>query len=71
MDICRHKQYLPVFSFGFSLYILFPFQKRLTGTSLVTQWLRICLPVQGTRVQSLVQEDPSCCGATKPMRHNY
>ena len=23
----------------------------------VVQWLRICLPMQGTRVQSLVQED--------------
>ena len=27
------------------------------GTSLVAQWLRICLPMQGTRVQSLVLED--------------
>ena len=26
------------------------------GTSLVVQWLRICLPVQGTRVQSQVGE---------------
>ena len=32
------------------------------GTSLVAQWLRICLPTQGTRVQSLVWEDPMCCG---------
>ena len=38
---------------------------------MVVQWLRICLPLQGTRVQSLVREDPTCCGATKPMRHNY
>ena len=30
------------------------------GTSRVTQWLRICLPMQGTRVGSLVQEDPTC-----------
>ena len=29
------------------------------------QWLRTCLPVQGTRVQSLVWKDPTCCGATK------
>ena len=41
------------------------------GNSLVTQWLRICLPMQGTRVWALVQEDPTCRGATKPMRHNY
>ena len=38
---------------------------RSLGTSLVAQWLRICLPMQGTRVRSLVREDPTCCGATK------
>ena len=27
--------------------------------------------MQGTRVQALVQEDPTCRGATKPVRHNY
>ena len=42
-----------------------------SGTSLVVQWLRIRLPMQGTQVRSLVQEDPTCRGATKPMRHNY
>ena len=26
--------------------------------------------MQGTRVRALVQEDPSCRGATKPVRHN-
>ena len=41
------------------------------GTSLVAQWLRIYLPMQGTRVRSLVREDPTCRGATKPVRHNY
>ena len=41
------------------------------GTSLVTQWLRIRLPMQGTRVRPLVQEDPTTRGATKPVRHNY
>ena len=25
----------------------------------------------GTRVQALVREDPTCRGATKPVRHNY
>ena len=39
--------------------------------SLVAQWLRICLPMQGTQVWSLVQEDATCRGATKPVRHNY
>ena len=27
--------------------------------------------MQGTQVQALVQEDHTCCGATKPMRHGY
>ena len=39
--------------------------------SLVAQWLRIRLPVQGTRVRALVREDPTCRRAAKPMRHNY
>ena len=39
-------------------------------TSLMIQWLRIYLPMPGTQIQSLVQEDPTCCGATKPVLHN-
>ncbi|KAJ8783826.1 hypothetical protein J1605_008869 [Eschrichtius robustus] len=42
----------------------------LERASLVAQWLRIHLPMQGTRVRALVREDPTCRGATKPMRHN-
>ena len=41
------------------------------GTSLVAQWLSIHLPMQGTRVRSLVREDPTCCRATKPVCHNH
>ena len=42
------------------------------GTCLVVQWLGIHLPMQDwTRVQSLVWEDPTCCGATKSVHHNY
>ena len=29
------------------------------------------LPMQGTWVRALAREDPTCRGATKPMRHNY
>ena len=43
----------------------------LVRASLVAQWLRICLPVQGTRVRALVWEDPTCRGATGPVSHNY
>ena len=45
--------------------------KKTNRTSLGAQWLRICLPVQGTRVRALVWEDPTCHGATKPVHHNY
>ena len=67
---------------GCFLWVLNFFQGTLTGsisllkvkhisrTSLVAQWLRICLPMQGTWVRALVQEDPTCHGATKPVPHN-
>ena len=42
-----------------------------SGASLVVQGLRIYLPMQGTQVQDLVREDPTCRGANKSMRHNY
>ena len=32
--------------------------------------VRFHLAVQGTRVQALVWEDPTCHGATNPVRHN-
>ena len=46
-------------------------EKAIFGTSLVAQWLRTRRPMQGTRVWALVREDPTCHGATKPMRHSY
>ena len=41
------------------------------GTSQVIQWLRIHLPMQGTQVWSLVQEDSTCLGTAKAMWHGY
>ena len=38
----------------------------LPRASLVAQWLRIRLPMQGTRVRALLWEDPTCRGAIKP-----
>ena len=56
-------------------FILTPYikinSKWITETSLVAQWLRIHLPMQGTWVRSQVQEDPTCHGATKLVHHNY
>ena len=46
-------------------------QEDITRASLVAQWLRICLPMQGTWVRALVWEDPTCCEATGSMSHNY
>ena len=45
--------------------------KVIVGTSLLVQRLRICLPVQGTQVWSLVWEDSTCCGAAKSMCRHY
>ena len=45
--------------------------KNKEGASLVAQWLRIRLPMQGTRVRALVREDPTCRRTTKPVRLNY
>ena len=39
-------------------------QMQMLGISLVVQWLRLQLPVQGTRVQFLVREPGhTCCVA--------
>ena len=45
--------------------------KKYLWASLVAQRLRICLPMQDTRVRALVWEDPTCRGATGPVSHNY
>ena len=41
-----------------------------SGTSLLAQWLRILLPIQGAQVQSLVFEDFTGHRAKKPICHN-
>ena len=58
--------------------VLFMLLKKYTRTSLVVEWIGIHLPVTGTRVRSLVQEDPTCHGAseprattTEPARYSY
>ena len=56
-----------------SSYVKTKVRLRIMGlrASLVAQWLRILLPVPGTRVRALVREDPTCHRATKPVSHNY
>ena len=52
-------------------YLIVRIKKCIYRASLVAQWLRICLTMQGTRVRALVWEDPTCHGATGPVSHNY
>ena len=44
--------------------------KNIQNRTSLAQWIRIRLPIQGTLVRSLVQEDPTYLEATKPMCHN-
>ena len=46
-------------------------KKARDRASLVAQWLRICLPMQGTWVRALVWEDPTCRGATRSVSYDY
>ena len=73
---CRHLAYslllgVTLLPCPFHDYKHIRHQICILGTSLVVQWLRICLPMQGTQVQLLVWEDPTRRGATKPVRDNY
>ena len=62
-------EFLILFSgFKYSVHEKLKINKK--GTSLVAQWIRIHLPMQGTWVRSLVQKDPTCHGATKPVSHS-
>ena len=54
-----------------TFYLYFATLKKINGASLVAQWLRVHLPMQGTWVRALVREDPTCRGVTKLGRHNY
>ena len=45
--------------------------KIYSRASLVVQWLRVHLAMQGTLVRSLVREGPTCRGATRLGHHNY
>ena len=63
---------------GFSVLSQMDYQKeRIIGSkvelsdSLVVQWLRICVPIWGIWVQTLVWKDPTYHELTKPMHHNY
>ena len=79
--ICVH---ISIYIFFFRFFLIILYYKDIegfpggavvknppAGASLVAQWLRICLLMQGTRVRALVWEDPTCHGATRPVSHKY
>ena len=51
-------------------YILSDVNINVTKMSLEEIWIRIHLPMQGTRVQCLVWEDPTGRGETRPVHHD-
>ena len=64
--VTKFQPDLVVSAFDMRTQVINPFR-----ASLVAQWLRICLLMQGTRVRALVWEDPTCHGAAGPVSHNY
>ena len=66
----RRNNFITFLFMGTVLLLFFHF-KKWGWASLVVQWLRICLPMQGTWVRALVWEDPTCHGATRPVSYNY
>ncbi|XP_067592559.1 small ribosomal subunit protein bS18m isoform X1 [Pseudorca crassidens] len=44
-------------------------KKNHLWASLVAQWLKVRLPMQGMQVRAPVREDPTCRGAAGPMSH--
>ena len=51
--------------------VVWPSHDHHCWASLVAEKWRIHLPVQGTQVWPLVQDDPTCHGATQPVSHSY
>ena len=37
----------------------------------MVQWIRTHLPIQGTQIQSVVEQDFTHLEATEPVHHNY
>ena len=69
--IIREIQIKTTMRYHLTLVRMAIIKKSTNGASLVAQWLRICLLMQGTWVRALVWEDPTCCGATRPISRNY
>ena len=71
LKVSSSINFLPQASLPLPAPSVFPSRIYHNRTSLVVQWLRICLPMQGTLVRALLREYPTCHGATKPVCHSY
>ena len=69
--IIREMQIKTTMRYHLTLVRMAIIKKSTKRASLVAQWLRLCLPMQGTRVRALVWEDPTCRGATGSVSHSY
>ena len=70
MLIIREMHIKTTMRYHLTLFRIAIIKKVYNRASLVAQWLRICLLMQGTRVRALVWEDPTCHGAAGPVSHN-
>ena len=68
--IIREMHIKTTMRYHLTLFRIAIIKKVYNRASLVAQWLRICLLMQGTRVRALVWEDPTCHGAAGPVSHN-
>ena len=64
------QQAAPILCSTLQLYSISLSQHLYLGTSLVVQWSRIHLPMQGTSIWSPVWDDATCFEAAKPTCHN-
>ena len=58
-------------SLCFTSIASFKLSKNLMRASLVAQWVRICLPMQGTRIDSWSVKIPHATEQLKPVSHNF
>ena len=63
----KKQSYYEALSCLNNFFLYWPLDNNSARASLMVQWLRIHLPMQGTRVRALVREDPTCHRVTKPV----
>ena len=63
--------YLESFVFPYNKIVFSSAVKNAIGASLVAQWLRVHLLIQGTWVRAPVREDLTCHGAARPVSHGH